>query len=79
MCSRERNAHKKGDVEHMAEPARKLTPEEVAHSIIQMTPGELETLEILLDKEFSTELLKSWKSKKIISFEEIVGRKPCRK
>jgi hypothetical protein len=63
----------------MAKPARKMTPEEVAHSIIQMTPGELETLEILLDKEFSKELIKSWKSEKIATFEEIVGRKPCGK
>jgi vacuolar-type H+-ATPase subunit C/Vma6 len=63
----------------MAEPARKMTPEEVAHSIFQMTPGELETLEILLDKKFSKELLASWKSQKITTFEEIVGRKPCGK
>lgn len=63
----------------MAEPARKLKPEEVAQSILEMTPGELETLEILLDREFSKDLMKSWKNMKITTFEEITGRKPCGK
>ena len=49
----------------MAEPARKMTPEEVASSIMQMTSGELETLEILLDKKFAPELVKSWESEEI--------------
>ncbi|GEM_PF-3225224 len=61
----------------MAKPARKMTPEEVARSILQMTPGEVDTLEILLDKKFSEELIASRNSSDITTFEEITGRKPC--
>ncbi len=35
-----------------------LTLEQLAEAIAQLTPGELETLEILLDSEFTQDLLK---------------------
>lgn len=69
----------------MARTAKKITLEETARvikSIKYLNPEEKETLEILLDEEFSQEILQASeraRSGDIVTFKDVVGRPQCGK
>lgn len=62
----------------MALPQRKLSPEEIARFIRAMAPEERETLEILLDKDLTKEVLRAIKEAdegKTVPAEKVFGKR----